>query len=143
MSDKFDRPETKPQRRYLIVGEPRCGGSMLAEALRLTGQAGVPLEYLNRRLIDAYAARTGFTEETLPLDNYISFLLRRRTTSNGVFVLKALVSQLVPFYRRGPAAVRFLRGFERIVLIHRRDKLAQAISYYRAIETDAWTSLDK
>lgn len=142
MSDALDQPETMPTRRYLIVGEPRCGGSMLAEALRLTGQAGVPLEYLNPRLVKVFAERHGLTDRTTLLRQYISFLLRRRTTPNGVFMLKALIAQIVPFHRRGPAAVQFLRKFERVVLIHRRDKLAQAVSFYRAVRTDAWTSLD-
>jgi LPS sulfotransferase NodH len=142
MSARFDLPEATPAHRHLFVAEPRSGGSLLAEALRSTGQAGVPFEYLNPRLIEAYAERFG-RSETAPTDEYIAHLLRHRTTPNGVFVFKALVEQVGPHLMGRGLLGRFLESFGKLVVLYRRDKLAQAVSYYKASVSDAWNSQDR
>ncbi|MEX1110139.1 MAG: Stf0 family sulfotransferase [Dongiaceae bacterium] len=139
----MDRPATTATRRYLILGESLFGGSLLAEALRLSGQAGVPLEYFSRRRIDAYAARIGVEPASLTMNEYVSYLVRYRTTDNGVFVLKALPSQMKPFLLLKEPVATFLRGFDRTLLMYRRDKLAQAVSYYKAVSSDVWNSGDR
>jgi LPS sulfotransferase NodH len=142
MSANFDLPAAQPARRYLFVAEPRSGGSLLAEALRATGEAGVPFEYLNPRLIGAYADRIG-AGAAPKLEAYFEHLLRHRTTANGVFVLKMLVEQVSPHLGRADALGRFLESFDRVFVMHRRDKLAQAVSYYKASVSDAWNSRDR
>jgi len=142
MSERYDLKPREPERRLLMVAEPRCGGSLLAEALRNTGLAGVPFEYMNPRIAEAWARRFGI-DGAPPFDAYMEFLLRHRTTPNGVFMMKALVAQLGTFLRRGSQTLSRLQVYDRIVLMHRRDKLAQAVSLYRATLTDAWNSHDR
>jgi LPS sulfotransferase NodH len=142
MSARSDLPEATPAHRFLFVAEPRSGGSLLAEALRSSGQAGVPYEYLNPRLIEAFAARFG-RSETAPTEDYIGYLLRHRTTPNGVFVFKALAEQVSPHLKGKGLLGRFFENFEKLIVLYRRDKLAQAVSYYKASVSDAWNSQDR
>lgn len=141
MSARYDLPPQDATRRFLIVAEPRSGGSLVAEALRLCGHAGVPFEYLNPRLMRAYGQRLGRVGD-VPFEEYFDFLLRHRTTPNGVFAIKALVDHVAAFLKRGPQAEALMRSFDRYVILRRRDKLAQAVSYFRATTSDVWNSLD-
>ena len=142
MSERFDLPAIEPRRRYLFVAEPRSGGSFLAEALRATGTAGVPYEYLNKRLIEAYAARFRLAGPPTT-SQYFGHLLRRRTTANGVFVLKALVDQVAPNLLGRNAVTRFLESCDKVFVLRRNHKLAQAVSFYKASVSDAWNSQDR
>lgn len=142
MSERFDLPATAPRRRYLFVAEPRSGGSFLAEALRATGAAGVPYEYLNQRLFEAYATR--FDAAGRPSrSQYFGHLLRHRTTPNGVFMLKALVDQVTPSLSGRNAVAQFLESCDKVFVLRRNDKLAQAVSFYKASVSDAWNSRDR
>ena len=142
MSARFDLPSVPVRRRYLFVAEPRSGGSFLAEALRATGTAGVPYEYLNRRLIDAYATRFGLAARPSTAV-YFRHLLRHRTTPNGVFMLKALVDQVAPSQPRRRSVTRFLENCDKVFVLRRDDKLAQAVSFYKASVSDTWNSQDR
>lgn len=142
MSERFDLPATEMRRRVLFVAEPRSGGSFLAEALRATGTAGVPYEYLNPRLIEAYAARFGLTGRPSTA-RYFGHLLRHRTTPNGVFMLKALVDQVAPSLSRRSTVTAFLASCDKVFVLRRNDKLAQAVSFYKASISDAWNSQDR
>lgn len=142
MSERFDLPATEPRRRYLFVAEARSGGSFLAEALRATGTAGVPYEYLNPRLIEAYATRFGLTARPSTAQ-YFGHLLKYRTTPNGVFMLKALVEQVAPSLPRRNTVTQFLTSCDRVFVLRRNDKLAQAVSFYKASVSDAWNSQDR
>jgi LPS sulfotransferase NodH len=142
MSARLDLPAAEPRRRYLFVAEARSGGSFLAEALRATGTAGVPYEYLNQRLIEAYVARFGLAERPSTAQ-YFGHLLRHRTTPNGVFMLKALVDQVVPSIVRRGSLTQFLASFDKVFVLRRNAKLAQAVSFYKASVSDAWNSQDR
>lgn len=142
MSERFDLPATEARRRFLFVAEPRSGGSFLAEALRATGTAGVPYEYLNQRLIEAYATRFGLTARPTTAQ-YFGHLLKHRTTPNGVFMLKALVDQVAPSLPRRNSVTQFLASCDKVFVLRRNDKLAQAVSFYKASVSDAWNSQDR
>ncbi len=142
MSERFDLPAAEPRRRFLFVAEPRSGGSFLAEALRATGTAGVPFEYLNPRLIEAFAERFGVSGKPLA-QQYTEHLLRHRTTPNGVFTLKTLVEQVAPRLKRNDVLSRFIASADKVFVMYRGDKLAQAVSFYKASVSDAWNSRDR
>ena len=63
MSAAHDCPFGKPTHRFLILAEPRSGSTLLVEALRNSGVAGVPFEYLNPRYVERWAARMGIEGE--------------------------------------------------------------------------------
>ena len=75
-------------------------------------------------------------------EDYFEKLLARRTSRNGVFGMKA------HFHHFEPALIgarQCSNGWRRstYVLLHRRDRLAQAVSMVRAMQTNIWTSMDR
>lgn len=131
-----DLPAGAPvRRRYLICSTGRSGSNLLCDLLEQTGLAGVPMEYLNGNYIEAWRRRE--SSETLDADAYLAGLERVRTSANGVFGVKAHAHHIDG--RIGDPAVFFTR-FDRLIFLEREDKLAQAVSLFRAAVTRAWTS---
>jgi LPS sulfotransferase NodH len=127
------------QHTYVIVAQARTGSSMLEQRLRARG-LGVPFEYLNPNLEKALVARWTGSEKAVRFARYLELLKRHRTTGNGYFGIKCLHSQLDRRFDRTGGLRAFLLTFDRIVVLNRRDKLAQAISAVRAEQTGQWTS---
>lgn len=128
--------------RYAILSAPRSGSTLLARELYRTGLAGDPHEYLNPSAILAYQAASGRSQ--VALAEYLREIESRRTSANGYFGIKAHYFHLS---RLGTAeeakqriAEEFLRKQHRRILITRRDKLAQAVSYFIAQRSGRWTS---
>jgi LPS sulfotransferase NodH len=126
--------------RYLICSSERSGSSLLADMLVSTGVAGVPMEYFNKLYMEP------IVQPDLPpqaeLGRYLAHLEQRRTTANGIFGIKAHLVQLQRVV--GPMQEsnfqNFLRGFDRLIYIERRNRLKQAVSLYRARATGLWSS---
>ncbi|MFM6987158.1 MAG: Stf0 family sulfotransferase [Arenimonas sp.] len=133
-----------PNFRYLICSVPRSGSSLVAQMLTDTGIAGDPLEYLNPAYIRANLAQHPEMRMRpgMPLNEYLAAIEWRRTTANGLFGIKLHHSHFSRYWAEAPdGGARFLRRFERVLLIHRRDKAAQAVSYFRAQHSGSWSSL--
>lgn len=128
--------------RYAILSAPRSGSTLLARELFRTGVAGDPHEYLNPMAIAAYQAASGATRVTLP--EYLGDIESRRTSPNGCFGIKAHYFHLSRLgdtdESRRRIVEEFLRKQDRRILITRRDKLAQAVSYHLAKCSGRWTS---
>ena len=139
MSPKFDMPVVKTQDRYLICSSLRSGSTLLSQYLHATGVAGVPFEYLNDANMQAYGERKGETIQDI--GSYIQEIETLRTTSNGVFGMKAHFRQTVRMVRTQQLMKEFLKHFDKLIKISRHDKIAQAISLCRATQTGIWTSL--
>jgi LPS sulfotransferase NodH len=140
MGHEHDFPQTTLRTRYVVLAAPRTGSTMLCSALVASRVAGHPMEYLNRRYIDAYRQTRG----SWSLETYLSELMGRRTSPNGLFGVKIHPSQIGQQF--GPdvdAAFRFVRSFDRFIRVYRRDTLAQAISHMLAAERGVWTSYDQ
>lgn len=142
-----DFPSATPVRlKYCILSSPRTGSTLLARALYETGLAGDPLEYLNPRTIEAWRRSRG---RPPAINDYLADMIARRTSPNGVFGIKAHFRQIVAILpaARGPerheAVAGFLRGYDRIILVQRGDRLGQSISYFRALATEVWSSEDE
>jgi LPS sulfotransferase NodH len=101
--------------------------------LASTELAGAPTEYFDRNQMDEFFKRWGITT----IDEYIPALLARKTSPNGVFGLKAFFPQLQELGRSEVGDV-----FPNLHCIHitRRDRVRQAVSYWRAIQTEQWAS---
>jgi LPS sulfotransferase NodH len=126
MSADHDFPLAAERRlTYLVCASKRTGSSLLCTGLISTGMAGYPTEYLSEPYGEAYKQRTGSD-----LGSYWSFLLNYRTSPNGVFGLKMHYDHLknIPTEERH----RFFAQFDRLIFLTRRDKIAQAISLWRA-----------
>ncbi|MEX1110142.1 MAG: Stf0 family sulfotransferase [Dongiaceae bacterium] len=137
MSSARDRPETPVRMRYLVLSQARTGGTFLCEALGRSGMAGVPSEYLNPAAIKAMAKRLGATGG-MTLPKLMQELERRRTTPNGIFGLHLHLEQLRKPLQTEERTARWLQRFDRIILLVRRNKLAQAVSLDRALQTNNW-----
>jgi len=130
--------------RYLLCSTPRSGSTMIAGALRGTGVAGDPLEYLNPRLMWGWARRSGCSPSAFDVLDYLRQIESLRTSPSGVFGMKVHSYQLPLIWGKDWVAMKdFLARFDHLVFLTRRDKLAQAVSLYRAQATQLWTSEDR
>ena len=123
--------------RYIICSTPRSGSTLLGDYLLTSGVAGVPYEYLNDSHIAAHGERTG--RQITDLADYLGQVEPLRTTPSGVFGMKAHYRQTATIINSRERLVPFLRRFQKIIRIVRRNKLAQAVSAYRALKTGFWT----
>jgi LPS sulfotransferase NodH len=143
----------KPSQSYIICTAPRTGSTLLAQALTSTGRAGKPNEFF-----DIYEHNEAFWLKTLNIANpaeYLPKIIDAGTTENGVFGLKLLWHQSPALMAKVKAAIPALakgadNGLSHALLsvafdtpmqyvwLRRRNKLAQAISYYRASRTGIW-----
>jgi LPS sulfotransferase NodH/glycosyltransferase involved in cell wall biosynthesis len=137
---------------YLICTLARSGSTLLCRGLRSTGIAGRPEEYFAPALRGQFSRHWNLPADTSDED-YLARVRQEATTPNGVFGAKAPWSHLLhleamltgvrPPRKPAPLASpevieRFLPGV-RYVHLTRRDKTAQAISFYKARSTGQWS----
>ena len=129
---------------YLILATPRSGSTLLGQALNATNLAGDPREHFGHKM-PFWARKWG----TTTLQPFVDRLMRERATDNGVFGAKLLYAHLLHLERTARAEPRFATMPLPAILDHlfpnlhyiritRRDKLRQAISYWKAKETGVW-----
>lgn len=143
-----------PSRSILVCATPRSGSYLLCEAIRLTGRAGSPEEYLWRPNAERFARDWGIYVDAPHA--YRDALYDRATGSDGVFATKVM-------WGYAGTAGRILAGGEwdscdddgshpdadcllgvpapLFVHMRRRDVVSQAVSYSRAVKADAWARL--
>jgi LPS sulfotransferase NodH len=124
------------------------------EALRSTGRPRQPRQYFEDPSVAHIAARLpetdpGEPEEPGQFEGWFRYALQRGTTPNGVFGAKMMWNYFDDFRTRvsglpGLADVTFNEALERvlpnlrIVFVRRRDKVPQAVSLWKAIQTQQW-----
>jgi LPS sulfotransferase NodH len=138
-------------RSYVIATAPRTGSSLLAEALAATQRAGNPDEFFDPSPANEAHWQWQFGAPDGP--GYVDRLVEATRTPNGVFGFKLHWHQIPALRRRliqampaaeapddRPVADLLRRRFDsiRFIRLSRRNKLAQAISYYRAVDTQVW-----
>ncbi len=146
----------------MIASLPRTGSTLLCRALWDTDQAGSPKEYLNPMQVRDWEARLAPTRLARRLHrglrgplvgmagrgrwsdarlwSYLQRVQRRRTTPNGWFGLKLHWHHHRRWFvapRREPSTSL---GSIRWVLLTREDRIAQAVSWVRALQTGRWAS---
>jgi LPS sulfotransferase NodH len=136
-------------RSFFVCATPRSGSSLLSEALEFTAIAGRPREYFEPTYENDWFARLGITANT----QYVEKFLAAGTTANGVFGAKLHWHQFVHLLARlrqiqGDAAsdqelLRHTFPDLKCVFLTRRDKVLQAVSYVKALQTDRWHSLNR
>lgn len=145
---RLDYGYTVPLRRsYIVASSYRCGSTFLCTELWKTGVLGAPTEYVNND--KGFAAIPTGTEPgrlmirlgaTTP-EQYFVKLLERRTGRNGIFGMKAHFHHFEPALAWCPSMLKILAPVT-FIYINRRDKVAQAVSMAKAMQTNAWMSLD-
>lgn len=132
-----------PARSYIVAATPRTGSSLLCEGLAATGIAGVPAEVFAPDFRGMWCEQWALPPET-SFRRYVSTATMRGTTPNGVFGLKIQWMHVAVLARKWglPSKDEKILGVlfpgSRFVNIVRRNRLAQAISWYRAIATNRW-----
>jgi LPS sulfotransferase NodH len=141
---RFDFPprQAAPTVAYMLASVPRTGSTFVSHLLWRTGCLGAPLEYLNFDPAGPYFFAAASPAQQLSLWRSV---LRRRTSPNGVFGVKCFPTQLQALQESNPellgsvlSTILESQGGPRAILLGRRDKVAHAISYARAILSGVW-----
>lgn len=146
---RLDFAAAPPLRKsYVVASSYRCGSTFLCSSLWKTGVLGAPTEYLNidpgnaaipapnepGRLMVRFGAATP--------EQYFAKLLQHRTGRNGIFGIKAHGHHFEAALVWCPSMLEILAPVT-FIYINRRDKVAQAISMAKAMQTNAWISFDQ
>jgi len=126
-------PGVSVQSTYIIASTPRTGSTLLSDLLWDSAKAGAPLEYLHDKHSLDYKARWGFKT----VDEYAQMLLRSRTSDNGVFGMKVHFHQLNNFSLDFNSLNEMFHS-PKYIFVQRNDKLRQAISFVKAMQTKQW-----
>jgi LPS sulfotransferase NodH len=157
-------------RTYFVCATPRSGSTLLCRSLAATGIAGRPDEYFERLRHSGLPREPREYFETIADPSVLALLPETRagdptgadldrelprhlaagTTPNGVFGAKLMWGYFGDFLARlgttpdGSAVERLTERFGPIDWIHvtRGDKVAQAVSLWRALQTRAWSADD-
>ena len=142
----------------IVCATQRSGSTLLCELLKATGVAGIPNEYFQHFKDSGLADQprqylAGVSDPAVldllpPLDPGVpeagfdfDAVRRAGTTPNGVFAAKIMWSHTPDLWRRlGDRSLEDVFGPLRYVQVVRRDKVAQAVSLWTAIQTQAWRS---
>jgi LPS sulfotransferase NodH len=138
------------RRCYLICGVARSGSNLLSDGLRDTGRAGRPNQFFLPSSESQFRAAHHFVAEVNFAD-YVRGIVEKTVTGNEVFGFKLMGWYLNDFLGRLRQTGEFggaersdlevlLNAFPclRFIQITRREKLRQAISKARAVQTGLW-----
>lgn len=137
-----------PQTSFLICCLPRSGSWLLAEGLQQTAVAGNPREFFAPELETSWRQDWGLPVEAAYSD-FVAKAIEAGSTSNDVFgakihwyqfeFLEARLRETVGVkdINRGELFERFFPHL-RLIWLQRRDKVRQAVSYYKASRTEQW-----
>ncbi len=140
-SEKFDFVRSVSLKKTVIIAAtPRSGSTFLCLQLWGTGVCGAPWEYF------------GFNLEMPPMwdrlkpkshRDYLSKVMERRTSSNGVFSMKIHFHQLERLHKESPDVIDQIVNTASFIYIERSDSIAQAISLAKALQNGNWSSLGR
>lgn len=124
------------------------------EGLRSTGLPRQPRQYFEDAEVADIAERLpaldpGRPEQPGEFEGWFRYVLQRGTTSNGVFGAKMMWNYFDDFRERiaelpGVSGLTFTQALDevfpnlRIIFVRRRDKVSQAVSLWKAIQTQQW-----
>ena len=130
----FEDYTGEPSLEYMLAAIPRSGSTFFSHELWRTGGLGAPLEYPNLSVVGHLIDRLAPDRD---IHKYWSALKRARTSPNGVFGYKIFMSNMRDISRTDPELFKKVQP-ARAIYLTRRDTLAQAVSYAKAIQTGAW-----
>jgi trehalose 2-sulfotransferase len=143
IGERFDFPGPVPLRKsYIVASTPRCGSTFLCSLLWKTGVLGAPSEYWNCHKSGArktIGIRMMERLQAISGADYLKKLLARRTSPNGVFGLKVHFLDFQEVLRGFPQVLDHLSPVT-FISIERQDKIAQAVSLAKSLQTGAWTA---
>jgi len=132
-----------PATNYIVAATPRTGSGLLCYGLEDTGIAGRPAEFFAPHLRSQWC-QSWLLSENVGFRQYHEAALRHGTTNNGFFGLKIHWMHVVSLAQDALQAddsdlvLESLFPRAKFVSIVRRDRRAQALSYFRALLTNEW-----
>jgi trehalose 2-sulfotransferase len=136
-----------PKQSYIVASSPRTGSYLLCEGLECTGIAGRPTEVFSPEFQWIWRRRWALGPAP-SFEEYFAAVVRHGTTSNGVYGLKihwmhvgALARQAGFSGNASDVLEHFFPGAAYIRIV-RRDRRAQALSFFRARATNEWWRID-
>ncbi len=118
-----------PKQRYILAITPRSGSSYLCDLMRQTKLFGSPGEFFNRDHIPRYMKRAPARTP----DEYLRHVCRAFRARSNTAGIKTSWYQFQVF-SDAMEERDSLTGFK-YVYLHRRNRVAQAVSLYKATET--------
>ena len=153
-SAKYDADQHDVKTRYIILATQRTGSTYITRRLHnLHDSFGLPAEYFNPPVFKILASRlmrqiaTESAENpTISLSAYLQEVEKVRTSKDGYFGLKVQPWQLNKVYsnfkQKENLKLQFISGFDYVILMSRKDKLAQAISCTISELTGQWHNIE-
>ena len=132
-----------PATTYIIASTMRTGSYLLCEGLEATGRAGYPREIFCPERREDYAGKWRLPQD-IGFDDFLRTAIQKGTTDNGVFGTKIHWHHVEPLaweYGVTGEPWRVLRELfptAKYIHLRRRNRRAQAISWYRAEVTNQW-----
>jgi LPS sulfotransferase NodH len=137
----------KPSISYMVCGTPRCGSTLLCEALKITGIAGFPDEYF----FWDFEPRYYKAWDVSSYEEYLNKAIELSTTPNGVMGVKIMMIYFrdvvrklreLPEYKgrqiTTPELMASVFPNLHYIWITRRNKVRQAVSWWIAHQTGIW-----
>lgn len=127
------------RRGTIILTEGRSGSNWLGSLTKATGVLGNSEEWFAR-----WAMPKRFKHG--PMEDYISYMIDKAATQNGYFCVKIFPAHVHFFniiFERDLIKELLDRYDCNFILLERSDRLRQAISYARGIQTGKWKSNGK
>lgn len=158
----FDLPTPAAEpRTWLVASVPRSGSTLLCRVLWDTGGVGAPKEYLNPMQLRDWEVRLGGPRARLTygllrgraaglargrgwsrvrLAAHVERVRARRSDPSGRFGLKLHYHHFESWFLRRGWSIDDVLAPRRWVRLVRRDRVAQAVSWARALQSGRWTS---
>jgi LPS sulfotransferase NodH len=130
-------------RYYIVAATPRTGSSLLCEGLAATGIAGRPAEVFAPDFIDPWYGLWGLKRD-VPFSSYLNSAFEYGTTENGIYGMKiqwmhvAALACNVQHQGQYETVLESLFPGAAFINIVRKDRCAQALSWFRACNTNEW-----
>ncbi len=138
-------------RSYLLCTTPRSGSTLLCDLLTATGVAGRPASYFREEDLADWARRLGVSTRGEPFDidrAYLDAVLKHGSAGTALFGCRIMWGSLGGLSNRldllypglGGAVERIERAFGPTLYVHltRKDKVAQAVSLLKAVQSGLW-----
>ncbi len=137
------------QRCYVVCAMARTGSNLLVDGLAATGYAGRPNQFFLEKYEQKFGEKHGV--DSTDFGRYVRGIVRHGSSANAVFGFKVMSWYLAAFLDRlrgagvfgnaGEPDVELLRrAFPQLQFLQviRANKLRQAISKARALQTGVW-----
>lgn len=121
-----------------FLATPRCGSTVFCEALYRTGQIGICEEWFNAEYFYGWQQ---VTDLDFTLKDYLLWVIEH-STKEGVFACKWHIGQVAHMIEDFKFGLDNFK-FDHVFLLRRRDKIAQAVSFAKAMLSNQFRHYEK